>query len=129
MDYVREELLRQRMALERLMTGGAEREPVPESQEDATRALTADEERAEAIRRVSRKGERRDTARRSRRAEHGQSNLPRSESRGAAEAEPLARWGERRAASASESIRIGARQVSRAIERDARRYDGGFTIC
>lgn len=128
MDYVREELLRQKRALEALLGGGAEEEheeqreaqaePLPESREtavDRLRSVPAGEtaDRVPPVRRG---------AVRSDRSARTQSVRPAEESV----------WGSAGfgafAGGAGERVRTDARLLSRTIQRDARRYDGGFTV-
>lgn len=128
MDYVREELLRQRTALERLMTGGAEQPSVPEAQEDPAHRLPVRKEAAEDAPAVHREQKGQETARRFRSMERERASFSHSGRQFAEETEDSFPWGERSLRPAFEPVGADVRQVSRAIERDARRYDGGFTI-
>lgn len=128
MDYVREELLRQRTALERLMAGGAEQPSVPEAQEDPAHRLPVRKEAAEDAPAAHRERKGQETARRFRSMEREQTGFAHSGRQFAEEMEGSFPWGERSLRPAFEPAGADVRQVSRAIERDARRYDGGFTI-
>ena len=127
MDYVRGELLRQKRALEALLGGGAEEEheeqkeaqaePLPESRETAVGRLRSASagETADRVPPVWR-----DAVRSARSVRTG-SVRPAEESV----------WGSTGsgafAGGVEERVRTDARLLSRTIQRDARRYDGGFT--
>lgn len=125
MDYVREELLRQKRALEALMLGAAEEErageeslpPVEDRPEDgATERLRS----PSAVKGSGR-------AVRLSKTEAAERSLRRGAEWFAQEAAverlPAAEGG-----ASAVVMRSDARRLSRTIQRDARRYDGGFTI-
>ena len=125
MDYVREELLRQNRALEALMRAGA-----AEEEREA--------ERAESVRQRTADG----TGRGMRTSDFAEPSGAEHRLRGGFARELPGRrerplWAEsaaQRVEMPEETLGIGGhrqtdvREVSRAIERDARRYDGGFTM-
>lgn len=126
MDYVREELLRQRRALEALLLTGA-------TDEEASVAEEIDpvqEHAAEML--AARAGEGRFAERNvllhgARRSLHGAA--PTLWSAGAfPETEAISALPERGGSLGPARMQVQVREVSRAVERDARRYDGGFTM-
>ena len=125
MDYVREELLRQNRVLEALLRTGTEQEQEPDRQETAERPRLRESRRGAAPMETEEAG--------------GTVHLPAGRGSGAAERNGTALWQETAGDAADRrsfperGISVlrrgeGAREVSRAIERDARRYDGGFTM-
>ena len=124
MDYVREELLRQSRALEALMrTGAAEDEPA-EREETERRSLRRENGKGEGTLPPLQASEVPDRSRK-----NGVWEVPEGKN-SALWAEAAGEmggsvWEERRFVSFG---RESVREVSRAIERDVRRYDGGFTM-
>lgn len=125
MDYVREELLRQNRALEALMRAGA-----AEEEREAERAESVRQRTADGTGRGMRTSDFAEPSGAEYRLRGGFAReLPERRER------PL--WAEsaaQRVEMPEETLGIGGhrqtdvREVSRAIERDARRYDGGFTM-
>ena len=126
MDYVREELLRQNRVLEALMRSGAEREQEPEQEEPEALSLgkvrldraaaPAKQEETDGVTRLPKHGGSAAAERRGREVWAGFAGEAAERTAFSERGAPVLRPGE------------GVREVSRAIERDARRYDGGFTM-
>lgn len=129
MDYIQEELLRQKRALEILMTGGvSQMEKTAESAEpERFHEMRGTEEmlhgREAAVRRMT-GGERRSL----RAGTSGVAESDRARSSSAQEtlADGVVR--EVRFVSRSQTAQADAQAISRTIQRDARRYDGGFSL-
>lgn len=147
MDYIREELLRQKRVLAALMSGGtpeaADAEDGLENVVSASqradvdkqveRAISVSDE-AEAISRLASVQRASDHAERSKTRHHLSDALQESEMFGISEGWSFGGAGER---SPGYTVTYGnsksgeaadVRAVSRTIQRDARRYDGGFSI-
>jgi len=125
MDYVKEELLRQKRALEALMLGAAEEEREGEEAPPPTEESSADTAAELLHPRLAAEGSRR-TARPAATGAAGRS-LRRDAERFAQGAAAERRYSAESALSAV-AVQSDARRLSRTIQRDARRYDGGFTI-
>ena len=125
MDYVREELLRQRWALEALLLTGAADE-APEAEEtDPVQERAAEMLAAKAG--EDRFPERSAPLRSVRRSLRGAEPTPWSA--GAfPETETISAVPEWGGSLGPARMQVQVREVSRAVERDARRYDGGFTM-
>ena len=126
MDYVQEELLRQRRMLAELMTGG--------SRETAE---TAEAEEEMPLRRAARENEVRrsqrtaaeEVYREQRRFTRGTAyEAGRSAAGGSVVYETAEVTGGERTVISGQAARTDVQAVSRAIQRDARRYDGGFSL-
>ena len=122
---MREELLRQQQVLKTLMMGGAPEEP--ETQQEEPMRQRGAEEQARGIRRERSRAQREIHGR-------GQSGLLEEDlptlrdDAGFLEAGGSVGFAEIVGADSASRTRGTVREVSRAIERDARRYDGGFTM-
>ena len=128
MDYIHEEFLRQRRALERLMVGGAEKTETETAAEETTRVYGAYDggETAAFVKNGAPAA-----------AAAGGAAVGRA----AADSHTVRRGGMSAAAGSMDGMTVlervsaavqaektDARAVSRAIQRDARRYDGGFSL-
>ena len=124
MDYVREELLRQSRALEALMrTGAAEDEPA-EREETERRSLGRETGKGKGMLPPLQAGEVPDRSRKNGAWEVPEGKNSTLWTEAAGEMGGSVREERRFVSFGRESVR----EVSRAIERDARRYDGGFTM-
>ena len=141
MNYIREELLRQRTILSVLMGGGQPNEPKePEPNRDGTLSGgQADAGAGEQTRTVQET----ETIR-TLRGQSGRSEIPAAERMGTAVPAGRETAWRRQVFSAEEEMAVpvraaryertvmeadtGAKELSRSIQRDARRYDGGFSI-
>ena len=142
MDYILEELERQRLAMERLLAAGsAVHQTAAEEEPAAMRYTAAGEEpgagvyprsaRAQRLaRRMGPAAPAGETAGAERRAGEGASSsggtgMPKTDGMRPAEAstavprQVLVR-------TETSAVRLAAQEISRAVEREARRYDGGF---
>ena len=121
MDYIQEELLRQQRALEGLMTGG-----VRQTERAAERAET---ERLPAVRGAEELLHGRETA-----VQHvagGKRHGLRAGASGAGGNGSVQSGGavrEVRFMGRSQTVQTDVQAISRTIQRDARRYDGGFSL-
>ena len=126
MDYVREELLRQRRALEALMLGAAEEEregeePPPPAEDRLARDAAERRHFPSGVKRDGRTAPLSGTGAAERRLRRG-TERP-------AQERTINRWPFKAEDGAFAVLtQSGARSLSRVIQRDARRYDGGFTI-
>ena len=141
MDYIREELLRQKRLLAALMTGGHEKEPEVEEgesgKEETIPAMAAADERVKRMR-----GEGETAVRLRERGERDGVSAAKTRISGIYSAgdESWRRWDAVPAQDSTLSAHVApygwtapgpsadARDLSRSIQRDARRYDGGFSI-
>jgi len=121
MDYIQEELLRQKRALEVLMTGG-----VRQTERAAERAET---ERLPAVRGAEKLLHGRETA-----VQHvagGKRHGLRARASGTGGNGSVQSGGavrEVRFMGRSQTVQTDVQAISRTIQRDARRYDGGFSL-
>ena len=129
MDYIREEFLRQRRALERLMTGGAKTVEAEGAEETAPAyGMYVKGERPDAVenRAVSAAEAGRAVVRRVAAGKSGalrRIGVPAAAAAGAAGLAAV-----ESVSAVMRTEKTDARAVSRAIQRDARRYDGGFSL-
>lgn len=133
MDYVREELLRQHTVLAQLMTGGSAEEQTPEEEERVLRKSEGIPAETNVRQRPQVKEKGRESLRTQgkyqKKHQRNQQRMEPSEARREAVLEePFHQEWIRTGASFSASVRNSAREMSWTIQRDARRYDGGFTI-
>lgn len=127
MDYVKEELLRQKRALEGLMGGrGSEREAA--EQEESVQPDGGWELSVEPVRRVRKHSFERNWRHGGKSADVDSEAL----AAGIAEGKDLAEAPAARAAARGFGFErqsaAEVRALSRAVQRDARRYDGGFSM-
>ena len=139
MDYILEELERQRLAMELLLalptsqrltaqesedeTGRWEHRNPAKTMENSRRARRTDEQTGAA--RTGREWERYTTERRAR-SMHGAAEVRHLRRENRAEVSAVPREGMVWSLTTGTALRQSAQELSRAVERDARRYDGGY---
>ena len=125
MDYVREELLRQQKALEMLLSGAASEPEREEAAAEATSGAWRTEREKPVAGRVP---EANAESRRIHRMIRTESVSEGWMGSMVEEAEWLRKQNPSNGAVAAGTEETNVRAVSRAVQRDARRYDGGFSI-
>lgn len=130
MDYIQEQLLRQRKALAVLMNGGtgAAAEAEPAAERTAVRSAAAEEEAPAQRRGVSSQTR---MAARSRVRQETNAGAAADAVRAAAAMDRPVTAGRGEimfVGGGGQTAATDAEAVSRAIQRDARRYDGGFSL-
>ena len=143
MDYIREELLRQKRLLAALMTGGHEKETeVEEGESGKDEGVPAMLAAAERVKRMRGEGETETAVRLRERGERDGASAAKTRISGIYSdgEESRRRWEAVPAQESTLSVHVApygwttsepsadARDLSRSIQRDARRYDGGFSI-